>query len=249
METNSTAGTVKKNIKDYILEGLMIFVAVSMGFIAENMRENIADKEKEIQYAESLCIDLKTDETKLPELINWLSKQITESDSLFVLLNKTPNQDETKRIYSMLRDLIRGLGIELFITKRTFTQLNGTGDFRLIRPKNVSDGISDYYRSVEATSYLQKVAHENKFAAFQLFSQTLNATDYNAAIDSEDNVILPQKNVTIDLTNKEAVNNLLLHVAEIKGISIGIKSEIEEIKVMSTHLRETVQRQYGLQKD
>ena len=32
--------------KEYLLEGLMIFIAVMLGFIAENIRENLTVKEK-----------------------------------------------------------------------------------------------------------------------------------------------------------------------------------------------------------
>jgi hypothetical protein len=50
--------SVKKGLKEYLLEGLMIFVAVSMGFIAENIREDLADNEKEIKYIRSFYSDL-----------------------------------------------------------------------------------------------------------------------------------------------------------------------------------------------
>lgn len=32
--------------KEYLLEGLMIFLAVSLGFIAENIRERISENKK-----------------------------------------------------------------------------------------------------------------------------------------------------------------------------------------------------------
>ncbi len=35
--------------KQYLLERLMIFIAVMLGFIAENIRENLTDKENEKQ--------------------------------------------------------------------------------------------------------------------------------------------------------------------------------------------------------
>src|SRR5665213_2831004 len=47
--------------KEYLLEGLMIFLAVFMGFIAENIREKISDHEREKQYMESLVKDLASD--------------------------------------------------------------------------------------------------------------------------------------------------------------------------------------------
>ena len=37
--------------KEYFLEGLMIFIAVCMGFIAENIREHISDKKKKSSYS------------------------------------------------------------------------------------------------------------------------------------------------------------------------------------------------------
>src|ERR1700683_5358243 len=50
-----------KKWKEYFLEFLMIFLAVTMGFFAENIREGISDKEKERKYMESMLVDLKKD--------------------------------------------------------------------------------------------------------------------------------------------------------------------------------------------
>jgi hypothetical protein len=55
--------------KEYILEGLMIFLAVTMGFFAESLREHIANNEKEKQIIASLVRDIKKDTTKLNDLI------------------------------------------------------------------------------------------------------------------------------------------------------------------------------------
>jgi hypothetical protein len=51
----------KKKFKEYLLEFFMIFLAVTMGFIAENVREGIGDREKERHYVESLVNNLKDD--------------------------------------------------------------------------------------------------------------------------------------------------------------------------------------------
>ena len=44
---NPPAGRAGKSFKEYFLEFLMIFPAVTPGFLAENIRENIADRNKE----------------------------------------------------------------------------------------------------------------------------------------------------------------------------------------------------------
>ncbi len=55
--------------KEYFLEGIMIFLAVTMGFFAESLREHIANNEKEKQIVASLVKDLKKDTLKLNDLI------------------------------------------------------------------------------------------------------------------------------------------------------------------------------------
>ena len=44
----------KKKLKEYFLEFVMIFLAVTLGFIAENIRENISDSEKGRSYIKGL---------------------------------------------------------------------------------------------------------------------------------------------------------------------------------------------------
>src|ERR1700730_277299 len=47
--------------KEYLLEGLMIFIAVMLGFFAENIREDITNNEHVRQLTSQLVKDLKTD--------------------------------------------------------------------------------------------------------------------------------------------------------------------------------------------
>ena len=49
----------KKQWKEYIIEFLMIFLAVTLGFFAENLREYISDNHHVRQLASQLIIDLK----------------------------------------------------------------------------------------------------------------------------------------------------------------------------------------------
>src|SRR5438045_2691371 len=62
MEVHHHPHVEKKNFKEYLLEGLMIFLAVTMGFIAENIREHFVDKAREQQYIQSFYEDLSSDE-------------------------------------------------------------------------------------------------------------------------------------------------------------------------------------------
>ena len=57
MEVHHHPQVEKKNFKEYFLEFIMIFLAVSLGFFAENIREHINDNEKREQYIQSLVED------------------------------------------------------------------------------------------------------------------------------------------------------------------------------------------------
>jgi hypothetical protein len=59
MEVHHHPEVEKKGLKEYLLEGFMIFLAVSMGFIAENIRENITEHKTEKILAESVLEDMK----------------------------------------------------------------------------------------------------------------------------------------------------------------------------------------------
>ena len=58
MEVHHHPKVEKKNFKEYFLEFLMIFLAVTMGFFAENIRENYVEHKSAREYASLLIEDL-----------------------------------------------------------------------------------------------------------------------------------------------------------------------------------------------
>jgi hypothetical protein len=59
----------RKKFREYLLEFVMIFLAVTMGFLAENIREHVSDKEKEREYINSLIGNLKEDTAGIDKVI------------------------------------------------------------------------------------------------------------------------------------------------------------------------------------
>src|SRR3954464_7820493 len=53
--------THKKKWGEYLLEFLMLFLAVFLGFIAENQREHIVEHQREKKFARRLLSDLRQD--------------------------------------------------------------------------------------------------------------------------------------------------------------------------------------------
>src|SRR6266481_5304418 len=61
MEVHHHPHVEKKNFKEYFLEFLMIFLAVTLGFFAEGLRENLVNHGKEKHFITSVLADLKKD--------------------------------------------------------------------------------------------------------------------------------------------------------------------------------------------
>ena len=53
--------THKKKWAEYLLEFFMLFLAVTLGFFAENSRDKLSNKEKEQHYMQNMVADLKAD--------------------------------------------------------------------------------------------------------------------------------------------------------------------------------------------
>ncbi len=96
MEVHHHPQVEKKSFKEYLLEGLMIFVAVTMGFFAENIREHFSDKKSEKQIIIALKEDLVKDTILLHDLIDnyiptyhsWIDSSHLYVDSLVLKGNE-----------------------------------------------------------------------------------------------------------------------------------------------------------------
>ncbi|HLK30954.1 MAG TPA: hypothetical protein VKT28_20420 [Puia sp.] len=85
--------------KEYLLEGLMIFVAVTLGFFAENLRENISDSHRENEFAKELYAELKDDSVAAAvKLASRLEKE-KEMDYLSNFFKDSSLTNLPKRVY------------------------------------------------------------------------------------------------------------------------------------------------------
>ncbi len=90
-----------KPIKEYLLEGLMIFIAVMMGFIAENIREDITNREHAHQLVTQLVRDLKADTASLDYIYKGEARIFTSNNALFMLLQQPLGTVDTKKLLKL----------------------------------------------------------------------------------------------------------------------------------------------------
>jgi hypothetical protein len=73
----------RKPWKEYLLEGLMIFLAVMMGFFAENLREHLSDNNREKDFAKALYIELSDDSVNAATRLQLRYIKIKDLDYLY----------------------------------------------------------------------------------------------------------------------------------------------------------------------
>ena len=92
----------KKPWKEYGLEFLMIFLAVTLGFFAETLREYISDNRHVRQLGAQLIHDLKNDSAVLNENMSRDTLIIKKTDSLFYLSQQPLSAIDPKKLQELV---------------------------------------------------------------------------------------------------------------------------------------------------
>jgi hypothetical protein len=92
----------RKSWKEYFLECLMIFIAVSMGFIAENIREGITNREHVHDLVTQLVQDLKNDTAQLNDIFKAESEISLTDDSLIELSQRPLSEINADHLQKLL---------------------------------------------------------------------------------------------------------------------------------------------------
>jgi hypothetical protein len=162
--------THKKKWTEYILEFLMLFFAVFLGFTAENIREHQIERHREHEFAQSLIRDIKIDTTNLKNAIQSNIELKRNYDSLLHLL-KEASPANTNKLYYYFVPTTHYYPFRS--TERTIKQLENSGGFRLFKNLAVSDSITSYYELVQGAADQQAtwlryfdIYHEQEYQIF-----------------------------------------------------------------------------------
>lgn len=130
----------------YLFEFLMLFLAVFCGFIAENWREQLSERQREMEYIRSIVEDIKSDTLQSSKILAQLRRINTGIDSVLTLLSSPEIMENSNDAYRLWT---KNLGLEVFVSNdRTIQQLKNSGELRLIRNKAVSDRIMEYEQTL-----------------------------------------------------------------------------------------------------
>lgn len=228
----------------YFWEFLMLFLAVFCGFLAEYSLEHKIEKDRERQYIKAFVEDLERDTVSLINRIAYCNLTIARADSAITVFNDPDLIARAGEIYYFLRWMHRSDNFS--VNDRTIVQLRNAGGMRLVSSKSVSDSMIDYYKEVE---YIQMIYEEQiqwRRALRPYFPEILDGNAYGMAIDEKNNVVHPVEPVKLRSTDPKLVNALVLTLNNIKGINIGLKRRMGDLKSRANEIRKFIIKEYHL---
>jgi len=230
-----------KNWKEYFLECLMIFLAVTMGFIAENIREHITEREREKQYMQALLIDLKTDIINIEKVQrqNLLARQA--GDSLFVLFSLPDYTEETNSIYYYGRIF----SARTFFNMRdgTLKQLNNAGGLRLIHHEEIVDSLESYQYTYAELLKLQELKELQLLTYRDIMCKVFDVRILETMVNGEE-IKKPLGNPKLFSENKELINELLMKAHFVKRNNAQLLTMLAEMKQMDMNLQTIINNEY-----
>ncbi|MEK0443146.1 MAG: hypothetical protein RL403_2124 [Bacteroidota bacterium] len=129
-----------KRPKEYLLEFLMLFLAVSMGFIAENIREQINEKRRAHEMIVAFRKDVEQNQYLLDSLIERNTAQIHYMDSLSHTIGFNGQPLDLQKFSAELN-----LWMYRFMNrKNNFEQMKSVGTLRNIKDFDLLDQILTY---------------------------------------------------------------------------------------------------------
>ncbi|HVE61755.1 MAG TPA: hypothetical protein VNA26_08045 [Chitinophagaceae bacterium] len=134
----------KKKWKEYLFQFLMLFLAVFCGFLAEYQLEHVIENSREKQFMESMVADLEKDVVLLENESKIVTQQYKKLDSLTeIIYGGNLNEVNVRSMYELQRMYLSPQQLRLI--NRTELQLKNAGGMRLIRNRQVTDSLINYW--------------------------------------------------------------------------------------------------------
>ena len=140
--------THKKKWSEYIIEFVMLFAAVTLGFFAENVREHQIIEHKTDLNLESVVLDLKEDsaliQARIKEYEN-ASTYLFQLNDLFIdyQLNRVSKDAYINKVLLISDSLI--FGRSFYINNSSYKNTIASGSFSNINSTELKRTISNYY--------------------------------------------------------------------------------------------------------
>ena len=234
-----------KKWKEYITEFLMLFLAVSLGFMAENIREHQIEKQREIAYLKNVHEDLKLDLINIDNVLNSNTIRLQAMDTLFTIINNNTITNED--VYYYIRNLALRATFES--SHVGLDQIKSAGGLRMVKNPEIISGIQEYERALDALDKLENVRERTlEQARFKMAVVFEPSISYEMLVGQGQGIMRfnrPNKADAILQNNKQAVKELLNLVTFGLNSNKYLNTNLEKLKKIGQKLDSAIVKEYG----
>ena len=138
----------KKKWSEYILEFIMLFTAVSLGFFAENLRESYVEKERSNELVASLIKDVEKNVVFIDSLVKVDKNVIFKADSAVYYILNTKDKINLELVYGNFLN-----GSRFLANNDTYDQMKSSGSLRYIKDSVFMKKLIEYSNLVKAAEF------------------------------------------------------------------------------------------------
>lgn len=140
--------------REYLLEGLMIFLAVTLGFFAENLREHISESNHENEFAKELYTELKDDSVAASTKIYLRRQKEKDMDYLSSFFRDSALTNLPKELYPAFTTSLYIINSYAFEPRDgILSQLRNSGSLRYFKSVKLQKLLGDISVNINNVRY------------------------------------------------------------------------------------------------
>jgi hypothetical protein len=190
MEVHHHPHVEKKKFKEYFLEFIMIFLAVTLGFIAENIREHFAEEKSIHQYLQTFKQELIRNDAIINYEQKFMSTKLPLVDSLAIIFDEGRENQNLTQTVMFFNKLVSVFTPS--IETASYQQMVNAGGLKIIDNVKLKDSLALYIDRIE------KYKAYNLFINNQLsntFPEVAKIIDILSVLKNDSGIVVPPFNI------------------------------------------------------
>lgn len=260
MEVHHHPEVEKKGLKEYILEGLMIFLAVTMGFFAESIREHLSDRSKEYEYMLSIKKDLIADTASLNIWIPAMNMRTQYYDSLITCLKVHGPVKNGSDMYYYARTATRTTNYGN--NDNTVLEMKSSGGFRLVHDRATLNDLVELEKDFVHYKSLSDFDQKEDMLIYPMLGDLFDASVFDSMVKADNGrraseqdyatarrntISRPPGNPQLRKYDEDEINLLIYYLHERKSSFWAETDDLRSLKELATTTIDRINKVYHLE--
>ena len=232
MEVHAHSHTARKKWTHYFWEFFMLFLAVTAGFIVENIREQYIESHRAHELVVPLLEDIRQDTSALNTLIELREKQTKVLDTIRDIMKGEDWKQGSRKLYYLFRIYVRRQ--EFQNRNTTIDQLRNSGYLRYFKDQKLVSLIQQYVIDMQLVKDRQSrelQVMDNSIDPIN--SKFFDQTAFELPI-SEQDTIIPESKFMIRNLNEFRKDDFINQLVFLNGIRKTNNSRVYNKKALES---------------